>query len=146
MTTVDDLLTLAERYAQGGPEVEWRASVSRAYDAAFHEARTFLRQLGFHVPRGDMAHAYLSLRLSNCGHPNVEAAGRRLNSLRGDRNRANYDIDKPMRKSEAALAVAAARIAVETLSNASASSDTGQLVEEIRQYETNVLKTPTWHG
>src|SRR5207244_7709329 len=69
-----------------------RSSVSRGYYAAFHAARELLEDLGFTVPRGERAHAYLWLRLSNCGEPQVQDAGRRLNTVRGQRNRADYDV------------------------------------------------------
>jgi hypothetical protein len=35
------------------------AAVSRGYYAAFHVARQFMEDLGFLIPRGDQAHAYL---------------------------------------------------------------------------------------
>ena len=54
-----DYLTLAKTWITGASEAEWRSAVSRAYYAAFHEARDLLRNLGFAVPRGDQAHAYL---------------------------------------------------------------------------------------
>src|SRR5207249_800437 len=39
-------------------------------------------------PRADRAHQYLVFRLSNCGEPTVEQAGRDLETLRRLRNRA----------------------------------------------------------
>jgi uncharacterized protein (UPF0332 family) len=54
-----DFLILAELWITGTSEAEWRSAVSRAYYAAFHVARQLLRTLGFLVPRGDQAHAYL---------------------------------------------------------------------------------------
>src|SRR5712692_3941849 len=74
MITGLDFLTLAETWIQGTTEAEWRSAVSRAYYAAFHEARQLVRDLGFVVPRADQAHAYLWLRLSNCGDPQVRLA------------------------------------------------------------------------
>ena len=50
MITGRDFLTLAQRWVQGTAEGEWRSAVSRAYYAAFHEARQLLRDLGFQVP------------------------------------------------------------------------------------------------
>ena len=49
-------------------------AVSRAYYAAIHVARLLLGQCGFGVPRGDQAHAYLWLRLSNGQHPDLANA------------------------------------------------------------------------
>jgi hypothetical protein len=53
-----DFLTLAEIWINGVTEAEWRCAVSRAYYAAFHEARHLLWDLGFTVPLGDQAHAF----------------------------------------------------------------------------------------
>src|SRR5207244_2339025 len=71
-----DFLKVAEDLAVGDSEAEWRSAISRAYYGAFHVARTLLLQGGFDAPVGDQAHAYLWLRLSNCGHPDVAEAGR----------------------------------------------------------------------
>ncbi len=141
-----DLLQLAERWIEAPIEAEWRSAVSRAYYAAFHEARRRLRQLGFEVPRGEGAHAYLSLRLSNCGTPPLQDAGYTLNSLRRERNRADYDIDRVMRQSDGRVQVAAARSTVDTLAVALPVADRNSLVDAIRRYETDVLREPTWHN
>src|SRR6266436_1986042 len=87
-----DFLTLAQRLVSESAEVSWRSAVSRAYYAAFHVARELLEDLGFVVPQGDRAHAYLWLRLSNSGDPLVVKTGRRLGDLRRWRNRADYDV------------------------------------------------------
>ena len=41
--TPASLLALAERLALGADDTDWRSAVSRAYSAAFHAARDFLR-------------------------------------------------------------------------------------------------------
>src|SRR5437870_13362662 len=87
-----DFLSVAKDLLTSPTEAAWRTSVSRAYYAAFYVARQLLEDLGFAVPRGERAHAYLWLRLSNCGEPRVQDAGRRLNTVRGQRNRADYDV------------------------------------------------------
>lgn len=63
-----DLLRLAEKLCVGINESEWRCAVSRAYYAAFHHARDLLQALGFEVPRGELAHAFLWKRLQSCGN------------------------------------------------------------------------------
>jgi uncharacterized protein (UPF0332 family) len=83
-------LAVAQRLAQGSDEADWRSAISRAYYAAFHVGRELLRQLGFDPPRSEAAHAYVWLRLSNAGDPDLVKAGRTLNDLRGDRNDADY--------------------------------------------------------
>jgi hypothetical protein len=56
-----EFLEVADEWATGTREAEWRPAVSRAYYAAFHGARAVLQQAGFVVPQGDQAHAYLWL-------------------------------------------------------------------------------------
>src|SRR5947209_134068 len=72
MISGPDFVSLAEAWVAGRSEAEWRSAVSRAYYGAFHQARRLLRSLGFTVPRADRAHAYLWMRLSNCGEASVE--------------------------------------------------------------------------
>jgi hypothetical protein len=67
--TGHDFLPLAMRLAVGATEADWRTAIRRAYYAAFHVARQLLIDLRFAVPHADRAHAYLWLRLSNCGDP-----------------------------------------------------------------------------
>ena len=67
-------LDQARRRIMGTVEEDWRTTVSRAYYAAFHVAGDLLTGLGFTVPNGEQAHAYLWLRLSNCGHQRTEDA------------------------------------------------------------------------
>jgi uncharacterized protein (UPF0332 family) len=89
-----DFLSLALSLTRGTTEAEWRSAVSRAYYAAFHIARKIMSQCGFSVPRGDRAHAYIWLRLSNSKNATVEKAGRDLQAVRGSRNWADYDLDR----------------------------------------------------
>lgn len=84
-------LNLAEGLVAGGTEAEWRTSVSRAYYGAFHVACDLLHILGFSVPHADRAHAYASLRLSNCLDDEAIEVGRQLKELRSRRNQADYD-------------------------------------------------------
>src|SRR2546430_2125875 len=91
-----DNLDLADELCAGIREVDWRTAVSLAYFAAFHVARQLLRDLGFEVPRADLAHAYLWMRLFNCGQPDVRIAGSNLNELRRTRNLATYELDQPI--------------------------------------------------
>ena len=83
MIVGQDFLDLAKKWVAEPTEAEWRCAVSRAYYATFHQARQYLSDLGFVVPRADQAHAYLWRRLSNCGNSQVQTAGSDLNALRG---------------------------------------------------------------
>ena len=139
-----EFLTLAEVWIGGATEAEWRSAVSRAYYAAFHEARQLLKALGFRVPRGDQAHAYLWLRLSNCGDPQVQQAGSDLNTLRRERNRADYDIDQTFAQPVALLQVQAARRIILNLDAAALEPTRTRITDAMKIYERDVLKNVTW--
>jgi uncharacterized protein (UPF0332 family) len=140
-----DLLEVADDLLGGLKEAHWRSAVSRAYYAAFHEARRLLRQCGFAAPKSEQAHAYLWLRLSNCGHPDLAHAGVELNDLRSQRNWADYDFDLSMDQSTAADFVQAARDVVSLLEQAAALPTVqSQITAVIRVYERDVLVNVTW--
>jgi uncharacterized protein (UPF0332 family) len=140
-----DLLEVADDLLGGLKEAYWRSAVSRGYYAAFHEARQLLQQCGFTVPRGEQAHAFLWLRLSNCGHPDLAHAGAELNDLRGQRNWADYDFDQSLDQSTAGDYVQAARDFVHLLESAATMpSLLTQITATIQVYERDVLKEVTW--
>lgn len=139
-----DYLKLAESMVNGAGEAEWRSAVSRAYYGAFHAARTLMRDLGFVVPRADRAHAYLCLRLANCGVALIGDAGNRLNSLRGDRNFADYDIDRTLSQANARIQVQVTRQIIQALAGATAEPTRTQITDAMRIYERAVLRDVTW--
>src|SRR5579885_1520054 len=108
-------LPLAATLANGAREAEWRSACSRGYYAAFHVARRLLLGFGFRVPRADRAHGYLWLRLSNAGVAAVQRAGRLLNDLRQERNRADYDDHITITQAEAAQNVRFAEEIIQAL-------------------------------
>jgi uncharacterized protein (UPF0332 family) len=139
-----EFLRLAETLARGTSEVEWRSAVSRAYYAAFHLARDLLFHCSFTVPRADRAHAYLWLRLAHAGDPDVENAGSDLNTLRGSRNRADYDLGRPFPQSTAASQVHLARETIRRLAAADQDPLKTQITDAMKIYERDVLKDVTW--
>src|SRR5262249_51250360 len=116
--TPDAFLILAERLAQESTEAEWRTAASRAYYAAFHAAKELLAVLGFVMPRDDTAHRQVSYRLQNCGHPQVVAAGAQLDTLRKDRNRADYDLKRVFDRKQGVVPVQDAKSILPLLSAA----------------------------
>jgi len=144
MIQPEDFLTLAESWIQGTSEAEWRSAVSRAYYAAFHKARRVFSDLGFQPPRGDQAHAYLWLRLLNCGDPHVQVAGSDLNSLRRDRNRADYAVDQTMLQSNGLTQVQSARQIIQVLNAATIEPTRPQITDSMKTYESNILRQVTW--
>ena len=140
-----DLLTLARRLANGTAETEWRTAVGRAYFAAFHVARQLLEDLGFNVPPDESAHRYLSLRLSNCGNPQVMQAGSDLERLRRERNFADYLIQQTLRRSSTYTLIRAAEQVIQTLDAARQEPTRTQITDAIKVYEKSVLGVVTWH-
>jgi len=139
-----DLLDLAERWIVAPTEAEWRSAISRAYYAAFHDGRSLMRELGFQVPRGDPSHAYLWLRLSNSGEPQVIGAGRELNMLRRDRNFADYDIDRDLDLPVAQSQMRAARRIISVFAAARVEPIRTLFTDAMKVYERDVLKQVTW--
>jgi len=140
-----DFLTVAVQLAAGTAEAEWRTAVSRAYYAAFHVARRLLRDLGFVVPRAERAHPYLIYRLCNCGEPVVQRAGQELESLRRQRNQADYDENVAVSQQAAADAVRLAQHALSTLDAARQEPTRTQITDAMKVYERDVLNDVTWH-
>lgn len=142
-----DFLEVANALITGTSEAEWRSAVSRAYYAAFHVARLLFQQCGFAVPRADRAHAYLWLRLTNSGHIDVQEAGNALNTLRGMRNEADYDLDRPVAHHAAFGQVQLAETIVQTLETVAAEAVIGaRITDAIKVYERDVLQEITWHA
>jgi uncharacterized protein (UPF0332 family) len=139
-----DFLSVAKGLLSAGTEAAWRSAVSRAYYAIFHVARELLEDLGFAVPRGDRAHGHLWLRLSNCGDPPVENAGRELSDLRRERNRADYDVNVPLSSSTAAALVRDAEQIMLALDGVVEPTRT-QITDAMKIYERDVLQDITWH-
>lgn len=139
-----DFLTLAKALLAESTEAHWRSAISRAYYAAFHVARQLLGDLGFRTPRADQAHAYLWLRLSNCGDPQIQIAGQRLRDLRSERNRADYDIDVPLLQTTAAVQVRIGEQLIQLLDTGGVEPTRTQITDAMRIYERTVLGVVTW--
>ena len=143
MIVGEDLIAVAEKYAAGECEADWRSAVSRAYDGAFHAARDFLVMLGFDPPKAEHAHAYLWRRLSSSEIGSLASTGVRLNQLRGERNRADYDLFRTVRRMDAVAATDSARRISNELRGLTKDEQL-RVTEAIRRYETDVLLEPTW--
>src|SRR5207249_4596545 len=118
----------------------------RAYYAAFHVARLLLEDLGFEVERGDRAHACLTHRLCQCGHPEISAATTTLIDLRRSRNEAEYGLKTPFSRRRAIQVVHTARETIAALQQGFAETNRTTITEAMRQYERDVLKSVTWRG
>ncbi len=140
-----DYLTLAARLVAGTTEAEWRSAISRAYYAAFHIARELLSNLGFRVPQAERSHGYLWLRLANAGAADVRVAGNRLNALRRQRNRADYDSHPSLSQVTAANEVKNAEDIIQALDAAAVEPVRTQITDAMKVYERDVLHDVTWH-
>jgi uncharacterized protein (UPF0332 family) len=145
MIQANDLLSLAGQLSLAATEAEWRAAVSRAYYAGFHAARDLFRDLGFTVSQADQAHPYLSRRLQNCGVPSVQVAGVRLHRLRGDRNRADYELQTDVSDVDAKFNVIEARKCLQIMATAYTDPVRAQVITAIRAYEQQIQE-PTYQG
>ena len=142
-----DILDVASDLVAGPREADWRSGVSRAYYAAFHVARLLLEGCGFAVPRAEQAHAYLWLRLSNTGRPDVDAAGAKLDNLRSKRNWADYDLNRPFAEALAVAWVQNAEDVIDLFEQVPTLPHVQQqIVDGIRGYERDVLRQVTWQA
>ncbi|OAI38814.1 hypothetical protein AYO40_06350 [Planctomycetaceae bacterium SCGC AG-212-D15] len=96
------------------------------------------------MSRADRAHTYLSMRLSNAGLTEAKHAGDALDTLRRERNRADYDLQKPTSQPHAQSHVEQARLIIETLGASSGEPTRTQLMDGVKKYERETLKENTW--
>lgn len=142
--TGSDFLPLANRLATASSEPDWRTAISRAYYAAFHVARQLLEELGFRVPWADRAHAYLTMRLNNCGDAQIQHAASDMHSLRSLRNQADYDLQRPIRQSVAIAQAQVSQQIIQTLLLAKQEPVRTSITDAMRIYERDVLRDVTW--
>jgi uncharacterized protein (UPF0332 family) len=141
-----DFLHVADDLVTGLTEADWRSAVSRAYYAAFHTGRLLLEQCGFAVPRAEQAHAYLWLRLANCGQVDLQNAGNDLNTLRQMRNQADYDLARSFSHAGAFAFVQVAETIIDLFEKTTTEPGIrAQITPVISTYERDVLGQVTWH-
>jgi uncharacterized protein (UPF0332 family) len=140
-----DFLTVADQLATGTLEAEWRSAVSRAYYSAFHVGRQVLIQSNFAIPEGPTGHRAVWLRLANAGVPEIAEAGNSLNSLRGFRNYADYDLGTPFLEEMGVAQVGTAWDIINILDQLVATPTAlAQVVAAIQVYERDVLHEVTY--
>ncbi len=86
-----DFLEVAKNLKNSDKEAERRTSVSRSYYAIFNHVRSFLGLKGIRVKGTADAHKLMYYYLNNAGTTYAELASV-LDSLRGKRNDADYDL------------------------------------------------------
>src|SRR5260221_8662426 len=97
-----DFLAAARRMIQGPAEADWRSAVSRCYYAVFHTVREFFLAHGLDIGSGPQAHYNLYIGLNNCGVPALIPIATRVNTLRYERVRADYELAITIRQGHAA--------------------------------------------
>ena len=140
-----DFLDLAKRLASESSEVSWRSAISRAYYAMFHEVRNKLASWGFMIRQSDQAHAGLTRRLLHSGNDSLVSLGEFLSDLKRHRNYADYDLRRPVHQSDALVQVSRIEKSFQTTLNINRDEET-KAVENIRRYESDVLREVTWQS
>ena len=82
--------------------------------------------------------------MANCGEPQTKRAGTDLNALRGDRNQADYDLNRPVTARLAVLQVRLAEQIVRFLQDARQEPVRNQVTDAMKIYERDVLQEQTW--
>ena len=97
-----DFWRLADRLITNEKNPEgYRSAVSRAYYAAFLTAQEFLGAMSISLVNRANAHAELLTILGNTGDAALDAAKSFLNTLRDERNAADYDLSDANVETEA---------------------------------------------
>jgi uncharacterized protein (UPF0332 family) len=136
-----DFIEVAEQLLDDGNEGRLRTAVSRAYYGSFHVARRFLQDCGVEVPKSDV-HDKLRWCFQESGSVDLEAASRRLDALRAERNKADYDLsDARFKKvSPARLQVKTSRAIVAAIESSRSEPLYSQVRARVRDYAENVLR------
>jgi uncharacterized protein (UPF0332 family) len=92
-----EFLASAKRLSESPHAADLRSSVSRAYYAAYHVAHDFLVGCGIRFSSNTTeAHTKMPQCLENSNVADAVLVGRKLRSLRDDRNTADYELDDPV--------------------------------------------------
>lgn len=136
-----DFLAQAERLLAGDSEVDRRSAVSRAYYAAYHRARILVAEkCDVVLSKTADSHQNIQRCLMNSQHTQLRVAGGRLESLRGERNCADYNL------TDARFAIPdTAKFSVEMAKDifaviAAAELNPASFQEVVRNYASGVLK------
>ena len=86
-----DFIESARALAQSDRPCDLRSAVSRAYYASFHAALLICESQGIRFPKS-IVHTKMPQCFDNSNVPGAQKVGRKLASLRDDRNNADYDV------------------------------------------------------
>lgn len=142
--TGDGFLNQAIRLANSDVEADIRTSVSRCYYGAFHNGLEFLERCGIQLPRSADAHEKLQWCLGHSADETAKDAARKLDTLRAERNLADYNLRhvKFQRKRNALVALSAAQAIVGALSLCGREPVFTSIRLTVRAYAKDILKLP----
>jgi hypothetical protein len=110
LSLAEDLQGIPASGPPVGTEARQRASVSRAYYAAYILARNHLRDIDrVHIPRGQNPHQFVAAHYANHSDPVRARIGQELARLRTQRNICDYNDTVVNLQNLAALSVARSR-------------------------------------
>lgn len=137
-------LDLAQELAQRDSEPCQRTAISRAYYAAFHQARQLLAEWGFFIRQSDRAHTAITRRLSQSGSVTLNLISQSLIEFKQIRNKADYDLDRTLDaeivKREMERVITLFHLIAQDIPNA----ERDLAIQKIRDYERDVLLEVTW--
>ena len=137
-----DFQDTADRLARGAVEGDWRSAISRTYYAVFHYFREYFLSHGFDVGRGGQSHFNLYSGLSNCGLTSVAVLGRRVDQLRTDRTKADYNLGTRIDQAYALDAVRRGRAVVADFQAHLNSVPASQIVAGVRRHLKSIGRIP----
>jgi len=140
--TGNEFIVLAKKLAEEVSPAECRSAVSRAYYGAFHAALALLSRTGILLPPAPEAHQKLRFCLLQSGEFPGTEAGEKLESLRRDRNLADYDLHQS-RSETSQFARRQVQVALEILNcleMCSVEPAWSQFRTNVRAYATKVLR------
>jgi uncharacterized protein (UPF0332 family) len=124
----------AERLAQGATEGDWRSAVSRGYYAVFHFFREYLLTQGLDIGQGGVAHNNLYVGLWNCGVGSVGKIAGRIDKLRIERTKADYNFRSAFAQADAVKWVGQSKTVVSDFQAAMTIVSPAQVVAGARQH------------
>lgn len=141
--TGKDFIEFAAQLSASDSAAACRSCISRAYYGAFHVAREILDQdCGVVLPANAECHVKLQQLLECSGYAPWREAGRKLNTLRSMRNKADYDLSHTASDQQrtAVFHLMTARDVVHQLQIDVASASRDAHIQEVRNKAATVFR------
>ena len=140
-----EFLRLALKLSAGTEEADLRSAVSRAYYGAFHLAYDLVDECGIQLPASAEAHRKLRYCLDASDDPNARMASKHLDTLRSERNAADYDLrdSEPFTRASVAVQIKAALDVEALVRRCKEGGSQSSLCAKMRAYARDVLRLVT---